>query len=57
MIIGLKHKQLTVRLGFCASINHCELYERFFHLAKGVKAVSVHSKSETNRAEAIKKIN
>ena len=47
-----KHK-LTRTLGFCASIKHCN-YMRDFFLAKGVKAVSVHSKSETNRAEAIK---
>ena len=47
-----KHK-LTRTLGFCASIKHCN-YMRDFFLAKGVKAVSVHSKSEMNRAEAIK---
>ena len=47
-----KHK-LTRTLGFCASIKHCN-YMRDFFLNKGVKAVSVHSKSETNRAEAIK---
>ena len=47
-----KHK-LTRTLGFCASIKHCD-YMRDFFLKKGVKAVSVHSKSETNRSEAIK---
>jgi superfamily II DNA or RNA helicase len=47
-----KHK-LTRTLGFCASIKHCN-YMRDFFITKGVKAVSVHSKSETNRAEAIK---
>tara|TARA_B100000780_G_C21111237_1_gene449069 strand:- start:68 stop:2389 length:2322 start_codon:yes stop_codon:yes gene_type:complete len=47
-----KHK-LTRTLGFCASIKHCN-YMRDFFLSKGVRAVSVHSKSETNRSEAIK---
>jgi len=47
-----KHK-LTRTLGFCASIKHCNFMRDFF-VAKGIKAVSVHSKSETNRAEAIK---
>lgn len=47
-----KHK-LTRTLSFCASIKHCN-YMRDFFISKGVKAVSVHSKSETNRAEAIK---
>jgi len=47
-----KHK-LTRTLGFCASIKHCN-YMRDFFLNKGIRAVSVHSKSETNRAEAIK---
>ena len=47
-----KHK-LTRTLGFCASIKHCNFMRDFF-VAKGMRAVSVHSKSETNRAEALK---
>ena len=50
----IKHKQLRT-LGFCASINHCEFMKEFF-ISKGVKAVAVHSKSETNRGEAIRKL-
>ena len=41
-----KHK-LTRTLGFCASIKQSCNYMRDFFIAKGVKAVSVHSKSET----------
>ena len=47
-----KHK-LSRTLGFCASIKHCNFMRDFFS-AKGIKAVSVHSKSDTNRAEALK---
>ena len=48
----LEHKQFRT-LAFCASIDHCEYMKKFF-IEKGVKAVSVHSKSETNRTLAIK---
>ena len=48
----LEHKQSRT-LAFCASIDHCEYMKKFF-TDKGVKAVSVHSQSETNRNLAIK---
>ena len=48
----VKHKQ-TRTLGFCASIKHCEYMKEFF-VSKGIKALSVHSQSETNRAEALR---
>ncbi len=47
-----KHKQ-TRTLGFCASIKHCEYMNDFF-VSKGIKTLSVHSKSETNRAVALR---
>ena len=47
-----KHKQ-TRTLGFCASIKHCEYMKDFF-TSKGIKALSVHSESKTNRAEALR---
>ena len=50
----LKYKQSRT-LGFCASINHCNFMEDYFK-SKGVKVVSVHSKSETNRSEAIRQL-
>ncbi len=48
----VKHKQ-TRTLGFCASIKHCEYMKKFF-VSKGIKALSVHSQSETNRGEALR---
>jgi len=51
----LEHKQSRT-LAFCASIDHCEYMKKFF-IEKGIKAVSVHSQSETNRTLAIKMLN
>ena len=51
----LKHKQVRT-LAFCASIDHCEYMKGFF-IDKGIRAVSVHSKSETNRTLAIRMLN
>jgi superfamily II DNA or RNA helicase/HKD family nuclease len=45
--------KLTRTLGFCASIKHSD-YMRDFFLSKGIKAVSIHSKSEIDRSEALK---
>ena len=45
--------KLTRTLGFCASIKHSD-YMRDFFLSKGIKAVSIHSKSELDRSEALK---
>ena len=50
----LKYKQSRT-LGFCASINHCNYMQDYFK-SKGVKVLSVHSKSETNRSEAIRQL-
>jgi|TARA_B100001093_G_scaffold301929_1_gene287992 superfamily II DNA or RNA helicase len=51
----LEHKQART-LAFCASIDHCEYMKGFF-IDKGIRAVSVHSQSETNRTLAIKMLN
>ncbi len=50
----VKYKQSRT-LGFCASINHCNFMEDYFK-SKGAKVVSVHSKSDTNRGEAIRQL-
>ena len=42
-------------LGFCSSIKHCEHMSAYFN-NQGYKALSVHSKSVTNRADAIDKL-
>ena len=51
----LEHKQVRT-LAFCASIDHCEYMKNFF-INKGIRAVSVHSESKTNRTLAIKMLN
>ena len=50
----MKYKQ-TRTLGFCASIKHSDFMAEYFS-KKGVKAVSVHSKSSVNRDDALKQL-
>lgn len=45
--------KLTRTLGFCASIKHSDYMKDFF-IDKGIKAVSIHSKSKLDRSEALK---
>jgi len=47
--------KLTRTLAFCSSIKHSDFMSNFFN-TKGVKSLSVHSRSDTNRNEAINKL-
>ncbi len=50
-----KSRRQTRTLAFCSSIKHSDFMSKFFN-SKGIKSLSMHSKSELNRFDSIEKL-